>query len=109
MKKFFIILCACIVLLTTSCGKNKYDKALDDYERVADELVEARKANDLPKVLELTTEFQTMGVKYADLKAEDMTDAQKERLQGIMKKIISGGYQDMINKALAPYNKDNSN
>ena len=103
MKKFFIILCACIVLLTTSCGKNKYDKALDDYERVADELVEARKANDIPKVLELTIEFQTLGVKYADLKAEDMTDAQKERLQSIMKKFISGGYQEMIENMTAPY------
>ena len=103
MKKFFIILCACIVLLTTSCGKNKYDKALDDYERVADELVEARKANDIPKVLELTIEFQTLGVKYADIKAEDMTDAQKERLQSIMKKFISGGYQEMIENMIAPY------
>lgn len=103
MKKFFIILCACIVLLTTSCGKNKYDKALDDYERVADELVEARKANDIPKVLELTIEFQTLGVKYADIKAEDMTDAQKERLQSIMKKFISGGYQEMIDNMTAPY------
>lgn len=103
MKKFFIILCACIVLLTTSCGKNKYDKALDDYERVADELVEARKANDIPKVLELTIEFQTLGVKYADIKAEDMTDAQKERLQSIMKKFISGGYQEMIENMTAPY------
>ena len=103
MKKFFIILCACIVLLTTSCGKNKYDKALDDYERVADELVEARKANDIPKVLELTIEFQTLGVKSAHLKAEDMTDAQKEHLQSIMKKFISGGYQEMIENMTAPY------
>ena len=103
-KRFTVGLIAVIVFTCVSCGNSKYDKILDEYESIADEISVARKNNDAVKILELASELKKMEVKYKGLTVEDLSDEQRERLAKIMNKII--GYDDAID-AINQYKQNN--
>lgn len=102
MKKILIILLFPIIL--AACGNSRAEEALQAYERKADELVEARAQCDYKRQMEITVELRALSAEYADIKADrDFNDEQRKRLGEAMKKIISGGYQEMIDNMTAPY------
>lgn len=102
MKKILIILLFPIIL--AACGNSRAEEALQAYERKADELVEARAQCDYKRQMEIAVELRALSAEYADIKADrDFNDEQRKRLGEAMKKIISGGYQEMIENMTAPY------
>ena len=87
----------CVSILFTGCGNSRAEEAVQAYEKIADELVEARANGDFQRQMEIAVELRTMQVEYADIKAdEDLDDDQRKRLKVVMQKIIAGGYDDML-------------
>lgn len=109
MKKIisYLLLALCF-LVSCNSKSDRAEEALQDYERLADEIVEARQNNDYKRALELTVELKSMEAKYSDIKADrDFNDSQRERLAVVMQKIIGGGYEGLLNLSTVE-NKDSN-
>lgn len=109
MKKCLFLLVAVVVAIIgvlTSCTNTKssrVEEALQAYEQLADDMVEARETNDFQRQMEIIVELKKMEVEYADIKGDrDLNDAQRKRLSKVMEKIIAGGYNLDLNSS---YNK----
>lgn len=101
MKKYLAILLVALFVTMpfalTSCGNSRAEEAVVAYEKIADEMVEARAKGDFKRQMEITVELQSMQVEYSDIRADrDLNDEQRTRLAEVMKKITAGGYQEMI-------------
>lgn len=91
-------------LFIAACGNSRAEEALQAYEKLADELVEARKNGDYARTMEITVELKTLQVEYSDIRADrDLNDDQRKRLAEVMRKIISGDYQEMMEKTNERY------
>ena len=102
MKRIILILLFPIIL--AACGNSRAEEALQAYEKKADELVEARAQCNYKRQMEIAVELRALSAEYADIKADrDLNDEQRKRLGEAMKKIMSGGYQEMIENMTAPY------
>lgn len=96
----YIIISIASIIITSSCNtkSSRIEEALQAYEQIADDMVEARETNDFQRQMEIIVEFKKMEVEYADIKADrDLNDAQRKRLSKIMEKIIVGGYNLDLN------------
>lgn len=100
MKKYLTLLIVALFVTIsfglTSCGNSRAEEALQAYEKIADELVEARANYDFKRQMEIAVELRGMQAEYSDVKAEDLNDDQRERLANVMKKVAAGGYEEML-------------
>lgn len=101
-----LLLIASISIILSACANRRADEALQAYEKIADELVEARAHCDIKRQMEIAVELRAMQVEYADINTDkDLNDEQRKRLAEVMKKIAAGGYDKMIENVNKKYNQ----
>lgn len=91
----YIIVSIASIIIISSCNTKsaRIEEALQAYEQLADDMVEARENNDFQRQMEIIVELKKMEVEYSDIKGDrDFSDAQRKRLAEVMEKIIAGGY-----------------
>ena len=91
MKKFLMIAIAALALM--ACGeKNKYDTALDEFEKITDEYVEAIKSGDEKAAQALDQKLTDLGSIIAEIDSLG-TDEQKMRKQTLAFKLLGSMMQ----------------